>query len=257
LFLDVNLEPVPDRPALVMKGARSWVCVADLHLGIEVQLRRAGFNIPSQAPKMLADIEELATRGENLLILGDVKHRIPSVSYREDREIPPFLDRLLKHFAEVTIVAGNHDGGLSTVLPQAIRPIAGHGARLDDIGVCHGHVWPSKDAMSGSTLVMGHIHPSVLLRDSLGSKSNEKCWVRGKFRKAMVLRRYGHCPNELVVVPAFNPLLTGTPINAGTGAKLGPIFRNGLVDEKGLAIYLLDGTNLGRIAAVRGAANAF
>ncbi len=241
----MNLEPVPDLPALVIEGQRKWVCVADLHLGIEAQLRRAGFNIPSQAPKMLSSLESLASHGDNLLILGDVKHKIPSVSYREDREIPPFLEALLRKYRNVTIIAGNHDGGLSAILPAGVNAIAGRGASFEDIGVCHGHVWPAKEAMSGSKLVMGHIHPSVLLTDTLGTKSNEKCWVRAGFRKRPVLERYSNCPNELVVVPAFNPLLTGTPVNKASSARLGPIFRNALVDEGSLVVYLLDGTNLG------------
>lgn len=241
----VELEPVPDKPAMVMKGTHSWVCVADLHLGIEAQLRRSGFNIPSQGPAMLRDLEGLASYGERLLILGDVKHKIPSVSYREDREIPPFLEKMQAVYKDVTIVAGNHDGGLATILPQGVKSVAGHGTRMEDVGVCHGHVWPSAEAMSGSRLVMGHVHPSVLLTDSIGSKTNEKCWVRAGMRRKKVLERFESCPSELVVVPAFNPLLTGTPINAGSGSRLGPVFRNELVDENDLRIYLLDGSNLG------------
>lgn len=241
----VELEPVPDKPAMVMRGKDSWVCVADLHLGIESQLRRSGFNIPSQGPAMLRDLVGLASHGDRLLILGDVKHKIPSVSYREDREIPPFMEKLQTVFKDITVVAGNHDGGLATVLPEGIASVAGHGTKIEDVGVCHGHVWPSGDAMSGSRLVMAHIHPSVLLTDSIGSKTNEKCWVRAGFRKKTVLERFGSCPAELVVVPAFNPLLTGTPINAGSGARLGPIFRNRMVDETDLRVYLLDGSNLG------------
>ena len=241
----MNLEPVPDLPALVIEGQRKWVCVSDLHLGIEAQLRRAGFNIPSQAPKMLSSLESLASHGDNLLILGDVKHKIPSVSYREDREIPPFLETLLRRYGNVTIVAGNHDGGLSAILPAGVQAVAGRGLKLDDVGVCHGHVWPAEETMGGSKLVMGHIHPSVLLTDTLGTKSNEKCWVRAGFRRKKVLERYPCCPNELVVVPAFNPLLTGTPVNRASSSRLGPIFRNALVDEGSLVVYLLDGTNLG------------
>jgi len=242
---DVDLEPVTDIPALRMRGRQNWICVADLHLGLEVQLRHAGFNIPSQTPKMLSSLEDLASLGEDLLILGDVKHRIPSVSYREDREIPPFLEKLLRDYRSITIVAGNHDGGLSDILPNGVEAVAGHGTGIDGIGAFHGHVWPSKQVMECDKIVMGHIHPSVMLLDSLGSKSNEKCWVRGRLRKRLVLEKYDMCPGELIVVPAFNPLLTGTPINRAAGSRLGPLFRNNLVKESTLRTYLLDGTNLG------------
>lgn len=241
----VKLEPIPNTPAMVMAGERRWICVSDLHLGIEVQLRRSGFNIPSQSSKMLSDLVGLAEEGDNLLILGDVKHRIPAVSYREDREIPPFFDGLKDAYKRIVVVAGNHDGGLAPVLGTGAEMFAGPGTLIEDIGAMHGHVWPSKDVMKASRLVMGHIHPSVLLVDSIGSAMNEKCWVRGRLRQKKILEKYDSCPKELVVVPAFNPLLTGTPINYGERAMLGPLFRNDLVDRRTLDAYLLDGTNVG------------
>ncbi|MBN1677501.1 MAG: metallophosphoesterase [Candidatus Thermoplasmatota archaeon] len=244
------IEPVPDIPALLIKGAESWVCVADLHIGIEVQLRRAGFNVPSQTSKMADSIERLAKEGDSLVLLGDVKHRIPAVSHMENKEIPAFIARLRSSFKRVVVVAGNHDGGLSHALPEGIEAVSGAGTLLEEVGMVHGHVWPSERAMSGGSLIMGHIHPSVMLMDSIGAKTNEKCWVRARMKRSVVRQRYDHCPKEVVVVPAFNPLLVGTPINGGRGGPLGPIFRNGLVDQSSMSAYLLDGTNLGRPRAV-------
>jgi len=242
----LNLEPVADLPALIIKGHDSWVCVADLHIGIEVQLRLGGFNIPSQTPKMLASLEDLSSRGKNLLILGDLKHRIPSVGYRENKEIVPFMERLGTVYRSITMISGNHDGGISSVLPQSVRAVPGRGLRVEDIGAFHGHVWPSESVMGASQLVMGHSHPSVLLVDSMGARTNEKCWLRARLDKKRVAERYSHCPDELVVVPAFNPLLTGTPVNSPSRSMISPVFRNGLVDPKSTNVYLLDGTNLGK-----------
>ena len=238
---------MPDTPALILKGEETWVCVADLHIGIEARLRLGGFNIPSQTPKMLSKLEELATLGKKLLIMGDLKHRIPSVGYRENKEIRPFLERLMTRYDSITLISGNHDGGISSILPKKIRALSGKGTRIEQTGFCHGHIWPSESVMEAERLVMGHTHPSVLLTDTLGARTNEKCWVRGTLNKRVVLEKYHSCPRELVIVPAFNPLLTGTPVNRRTGSMIGPLFRNGLVDERSLTTYLLDGTNLGRI----------
>lgn len=194
---------------------------------------------------MLSSLETLSTFGDNLLILGDLKHRIPSVSYSEDRQIPPLLVRLSDRFKDILMVSGNHDGGISSILPSGVKAVSGPGTKIEDVGAFHGHVWPSQEAMSSEKLIMGHIHPSVVLSDTLGSKSNEKCWLRAKLKKRAILERYDHCPSELVVVPAFNPLLTGTPVNSTTESKFGPLFRNGLVNLQSAEIYLLDGTNLG------------
>jgi putative SbcD/Mre11-related phosphoesterase len=246
----MRAEPVPDVPALLLKGHGKWVCVADLHMGIEVQLRRAGFNIPSQSGKMLSALEQLASHGDGLVMLGDIKHRIPGLSHRENKEIPPLMSRLTELFKEIVLVAGNHDGGLASALPESVKAVPGGGMAIEDLGLCHGHVWPSKSAMDGGTLVMGHVHPAVLLVDSIGSKTSEKCWARGKLRKEIVLQRYERCPEELIIVPAFNPLLTGTPVNSIRRAYLGPILRNGLLDDSTLNVYLLDGTNLGHMPPI-------
>lgn len=196
---------------------------------------------------MLASLKGLAARGDKLLILGDLKHRIPSVGYRENKEIGPFLERLGESFESITVVSGNHDGGISSILSQSIRAVSGRGVRIDDVGAFHGHVWPSESVMEANKIVMGHTHPSVLMTDSLGAKTNEKCWIRAKLNKEAVARRYKHCPSELVVVPAFNPLLTGTPVNSKTRSMIGPVFRNDLVDRGSMRAYLLDGANLGRL----------
>lgn len=241
----MDLEPVADTAALVMRGQKDWVCVADLHIGIEVELAAGGFRVPSQTDKMLEGLERLSSFGDGLLLLGDVKHTIPYVGRREDREIRPFLARLHSLFGRVMIIAGNHDGGLASAVPEGIEAVPGHGTAVEDVGVFHGHVWPSREVMAAKRLVMGHIHPSVLTVDSIGTGTNEKCWVRGRLRKKAVLERYRSCPAELVVVPAFNPLMTGTPVNVRGGAKLGPLFRNELVEPKSIRVYLLDGTDLG------------
>jgi metallophosphoesterase superfamily enzyme len=85
-----------------------------------------------------------------------------------------------------------------------------------------------------------------VLIDSLGTRSNEKCWVRARLNEKLVRERYQSCPKELVIVPAFNPLLTGTPVNSSRGSMIGPFFRNGFIDSQTIRTYLLDGTNLGR-----------
>ncbi len=240
----VNLEPLPDIPALVIAGQRRWACIADLHIGIEASLRAAGFNVPNQMPKMLSTMESLASHADRLLILGDVKQRITHASVREDREIRHVMRELMRVFQAVVITPGNHDGGLRDVVPEGCVVAATQGTVIEGAGAFHGHVWPSQKTMSCRRLVMGHVHPSVLFEDSMGGRMNEKCWYRAPLVKEKVLGRYSSHPEELVIVPAFNPLITGSPVNAG-GGLLGPLLRNGLVDTLLARAYLMDGTNLG------------
>lgn len=248
----MQLEPVADVPALRMKGEGDWIVVADLHLGIEVQLRRAGFNLPSQAPKMTSSLESLSSMARNLMILGDLKHRIPSVGHREDREIKDIIGRMLKAYRRVVLVAGNHDGGISSALPEGCEALGSRGTRVGGVGLFHGHVWPSEEVMAAGKVVMAHVHPAVLMVDSLGTRSTEKCWVRAGFRGDRVKERYRTCPEQLVIVPAFNPLLTGTPVNADQGSILGPLFKNDFVDISSMKAHLLDGTYIDQPARLAG-----
>jgi putative SbcD/Mre11-related phosphoesterase len=242
----VNLVPVPDMPALIIEGRRRWVCVADLHMGIETALRGSGFNIPSQLPKMSNAIESLGSHADRLVILGDVKHRITHAGHGEDRDVRAIMQRIMRTFQAVVVTPGNHDGGLKDVMPDGCIITANHGTVVEEIGAFHGHVWPSEEVMACNMVVMGHVHPSVRLEDAMGGGLNEKCWMRARFSKTKVAERYDTCPKELVVVPAFNPLITGSPINAPGGGRLGPLLRNKLVNERSISAYLLNGTNLGR-----------
>jgi len=242
----VNLVPVPDMPALIIEGRRRWACIADLHIGIETALRGSGFNIPSQLPKMSAAIECLGSHADRLIILGDVKHRITHAGRGEDRDVRAIMQRTMRTFQAVVVTPGNHDGGLKDVMPDGCIITATHGTVVDGVGAFHGHVWPSEDVMACDRVVMGHVHPSVRLEDSMGGGLNEKCWMRARFSKKKVAERYDACPKELVVVPAFNPLITGSPINSPGGGRLGPLLRNQLVNERSISAYLLNGTNLGR-----------
>lgn len=240
----MKLEPLPDVPALLLEGRRRWACIVDLHIGIEAALRASGFNVPSQMPAMLSTMESLASHADRLLILGDVKHRITHMSRREDREVGHVMKRLMQVFQAIVITPGNHDGGLRSVIPDGCVVASAQGTIVEGTGAFHGHVWPSQKTMSARTLVMGHVHPSVLLEDSMGGRTNEKCWYRAPMLPEKVLERYPSHPKELIVMPAFNPLITGSPVNAD-GGMLGPLLRNGLVDTASSRAYLMDGTNLG------------
>ena len=237
---------MPDQPAIVIESERRWLCVADLHIGIESALRASGFNIPNQLPKMSYAIESLSSHADRLLILGDVKHRITHATQREDRDVRAFMKGIMEAYRAVLITPGNHDGGLRDLMPDGCLVSPNHGAVVGGVGAFHGHVWPSEKVMASDSVLMGHVHPSVLLEGPYGGKANEKCWMRGKMSRKKVLERYPTCPKELIVVPAFNPLIAGSPVNKPKGGMLGPLLRNGLASERTLRVHLLDGTDLGR-----------
>jgi metallophosphoesterase superfamily enzyme len=52
---------------------------------------------------------------------------------------------------------------------------------------------------------------------------------------------------EVILLPPFNPLCTGVPINVQGVAPIGPLLREGCVDVPRARLYLLDGLLLGRV----------
>ena len=237
-----KLQPVPGIPALRIMG--STVVVADLHVGLEGEMADRGVDVARAERQMLQELASLASLEQRLIILGDLRHRI---GYTRKSTLPEFMSTLLDYFETVDIVPGNHDSLISRAMPHRIRVHSMGGFAEEGMGFIHGHAWPSAAVMSAGTLLMGHLHPAVAFRDSLGNLYIEKCWLRAPFRKRDPTGRYSSLPAEVVVLPAFNPLLTGTPVNRGSG-DMGPVFSEGLVLKNRGRIYLLDGTYLGTVS---------
>lgn len=206
--------------------------IADVHLGIAHELADAGIHIPSQVGPLVERIEQLkkATKAKNLIILGDVKHAVPGISLREQREIPLLLSKLARAFERIIIVKGNHDGRLERLIPHRQKIKVRKHFLLEGHFLTHGHRRiKGSQLRTASKIIIGHSHPHLEFRDKLGARYTEPIWVRGHLNTR----------HELVIVPAFNSLCGATLINRD--GLLGPV-------AKKLAsahTFLLDGTDLG------------
>src|SRR3989442_15072731 len=78
LGADVDLEPVPDEPALMVDDI---LVGAELHIGIEEELHEKGIRVPSRAEVMGRKLVGLADRrgASRLLIVGDGKQPQPKI----------------------------------------------------------------------------------------------------------------------------------------------------------------------------------
>ena len=95
----MQIEPIPNEPALLLKDEdknEDILVASDFHIGIEYELLEKGINLPSQTKKMLSHLQNLIAQYniDHLIILGDVKHNIPSASRQEYFEVPEFFDAL-------------------------------------------------------------------------------------------------------------------------------------------------------------------
>jgi len=102
---------------------------------------------------------------------------------------------------------------------------------------------------------MAHVHPAVEFKDSLGFRAIEQVFIQGQLDKKAVQKRYGIKRTgrlECVILPAFNRILGGIALNSLVKDEyIGPLLANKVLDVDNCDAYMLDGTLLGRIKALK------
>ncbi|VVB67620.1 Uncharacterised protein [Candidatus Norongarragalina meridionalis] len=218
--------------------------VADLHLGIELELRARGINARQQWHPCAVRINKLLKKMKcgSLVILGDAKHDVYGCDIEERTMMRRFLDSL--DTKDVRIIKGNHDSLLEGVAPI----IPATGMRIEDggesYGLFHGHAWPAKDVLAADIFLMAHQHPMYEFKDKAGRWS-EKCWISAETKAN---KRFGVMGKRRVVVfPAFGILSGGIRLNAEKG--IGPFFENPLLRKA--TAFSLEGAPLGALSVSR------
>jgi putative SbcD/Mre11-related phosphoesterase len=273
---------LPHPAALIKTGKTKTLVIADPHLGWETALQAKGIHVPSQTPKLLKKLTALLSKykPDALLILGDVKYTVVMTESGEWHDIPDFFTELKSHISNIAIVRGNHDGNLEPLLPENIKLLPATGTIIGEIGLFHGHKWPSPALLKCKTLIMGHLHPVVIFRDPTGFKITRQVWVKAQCNtnqlsktllqkhkikiestpEATVKKHYNFKPQtaQIFIMPSFNDFLGGRPINEtrprkelGSEALIGPVLRSQAVDVDNSELYLLDGTYLGTLNQLR------
>ena len=142
-----DLQPIPNEPVLFINNKKILI-VADLHIGIESQLREQGLSTSSRTQNMIDHLLKICKKHKPLeiILLGDVKHNIPSSTIQERRDVKNFLTTI-KEYGTIHILPGNHDGNINKISPQEIIIHPSNGFSIENIGFVHGHRWPSKEIM--------------------------------------------------------------------------------------------------------------
>jgi len=186
------------------------VAISDLHLGFEAALAEQGVSIPRfQRREVLGRLARLLDvyEPEKLIIAGDFKHEFSKNLPDEWVEIKQVL-RFLQQRTETIVVRGNHDNYLATILGDLRMTLHDR----YDLGGCtfvHGH----EDVQALGTIVMGHEHPAVKLRDPLGATVSVPAFLIAE---------------RVVVLPAFSPLALG--VNVASYPYLSPLLNRIDVD---------------------------
>ncbi|MFW6040524.1 MAG: metallophosphoesterase [Thermoplasmatota archaeon] len=168
--------------------------LSDLHLGFEANLEEDGISIPRFQKKDI--LESLSTildkyDPETVIINGDLKHEFGKNKKEEFFEVMDIID-FLKEYRKLVIIRGNHDNFLKNITEKKGIPLHEEPIVIDDITVTHGH----KAVDIEGLLIIGHEHPSIKIRDDMGSFIRLPCYLY-------------HETKNILILPAFSPLAYG------------------------------------------------
>lgn len=245
----MNLQFIGEGPALVVQGEERYLVVADLHFGIEADLAAHGLHFRSRSRERLERLLSIIDRTdpEGLILLGDVKHSIPSVTRQEYYELPRILGEL-RNRVRLIVFPGNHDIGIERYLEPA-EIFAKDGSIIDGVGYLHGHMIPSP-ALAGRLMIIGHHHPLLSIHDEVGCALQAPAYLRAGLDTTalgMGMAEDEGRPSRVLFVPSFNEI-AGYDILQIVRNPTSPISRNIRSDET--EIILADGTYIGPLRSV-------
>ena len=201
---------IPEFPALMIEDDKKSLVITDLHLGFEskLSLNKVCLGKNKTVDETTKEIELIIskTKPDSLILLGDVKSGIKSITKMEWDIIPVFFENISK-LIDTVLVPGNHDANIEKLIPNEITLASSKGIIVDDILLTHGHTMPTENFSQVNTIVMGHVHPVFFQEESL--INGERVWASIKCEKQKIfLSKSGEL--ELIILPSFNKYLYTT-----------------------------------------------
>ena len=222
-------------PALMINKEKTLV-VSDLHIGNEFKLARSGLHFPSATKRMAQELMWLykKNKAKRIILLGDIKESIGYPSREEFDAIATFFHEFRN--VEIAIVKGNHDAHIAELLRRiGINFFPVKELILNDLALIHGNSMPSETAMKKKYIIAGHSHIAVDVNGKV-----EKGWlVAGLGEGAVKNYPYLNKHIKLVVMPAFNSLITGVNVYSETSWST-PLLRNRVFNPSTAITYDLN-----------------
>jgi len=209
------------------------IVIADLHLGYSWAQRRRGELGPladaRTRDKLLGVRDQLQPK--RFVFLGDIVHAPrPCVPERA------WIEEILKGVAcdaQIFAVRGNHDRRFAAEFAHlSFEDVvtwsegcvtAAHGDRMD-------FAWPENH-----TLILGHLHPALAIRDSSGAGQKVPVFLANK---------------RCIVVPAFSPFARGYDIICGLPSEV-----VGCFGPEEIEVFAATGKKVARLGPLRTALN--
>ena len=194
---------IQSHPALMLEDAKRYLVVTDLHIGFENTL--AANDIFVEPTTIIQDIlDELRSiikseKPDSLVLLGDIKAGIDSISKIEWQAVPSFFD--IAKEIDTVLIPGNHDGSIQKLLPENVRVASSSGIVIEDALLTHGHTLPSENLSHVNKIIMGHLHPVFFSKGSV--VDGQRVWVSLKTEKRNIFPSV-QGEIEIIIIPTFN-----------------------------------------------------
>ncbi len=206
----VSISPIHSKAALLIDEdikRQRYVVISDLHIGFESHIYSRGIAFDEKIffDEMIQELSDLikSNRAQAVILLGDLKSTVGSISRQEWQKIPRFF-KLLSEITDIYFVPGNHDSNIRFLMPENINVMSSKGMVLDDTLLVHGHTMPTTARSYIKKIVMGHIHPVFLRHNSV--INGQRVWIYLKIIKEAIFPG-SQGTLDLVILPAFNRYL--------------------------------------------------
>lgn len=222
-----GFETIENIPALYHPGLDMLV-LSDLHLGLEGSMTSEGSYVPKfQLDEILEGIEKARSKTEasRVLVNGDLKNEFRKSYYSEKEEVGKLVQHLKRRFEEAIIVEGNHDQFIEKTVEDEGLEMKDYFLE-DGVLFIHGDkkIEEIEEGLEYNTIVIGHEHPALSLKDDIGVVEKIDCFLYGETENG----------RNIVVLPAFSNISNGTRINETPQRELlSPVLKE-KVDVKGL-----------------------
>jgi len=234
---------VPSQPALLLQGESQNLIISDLHIGFESKLASNEIFIGKNTTtdETINEIEAIidSVKADSLILLGDVKSSIKSISKTEWNDVPRFFKKM-KDKIDTVLIPGNHDANIQKLVPDGVSLISSAGMVVENILLTHGHTMPSENFSHVDKIIMGHVHPVFFQEGSV--LNGQRVWVSIKTEKQQIFPSASG-ELEIIIIPSFNKYFYATK-KKYYKKSISPILEK-IKKYSSAKIVTLDGTIIG------------
>jgi metallophosphoesterase superfamily enzyme len=234
---------VQDKPALVIEGQKKYLIVSDLHIGFESSLASNEIFLGKNTTinETIQEISEIiaSEKPDSLILLGDVKSSIKTISKTEWNDVPLFFEKMVKE-CQIVLVPGNHDANIQRLVPDNVTLISSTGMVEENILFTHGHTMPTENFSQVNKIVLGHVHPVFFQEESV--VNGQRVWISIKTNKENIFPSSSG-ELEITIIPSFNKYFYATS-KRQYKKSISPIIEK-VKQVSSARIVTLDGTIIG------------